>query len=110
MKKLLLALVAASCTFAFADTAVVETTKDTATSKTVTTETTTERTFDQNSMKCGSRTLKNGSKVSGCKMQPKEAGDDKHTVRFIDDNSGKHVKCEVNKKGNLVLAQCVSTD
>lgn len=109
MKKLLLALLATSVTFVYAETTVVETSKD-AKDTTTTTTTTTVHTFDQSQMKCGSRTLKDGSKVSGCKIQPKEAGDDKHTVRFIDDNSGKKVKCEVSKKGTLVLAQCVSTD
>jgi hypothetical protein len=106
MKQLLLALLAASVAIVYAETTVVETSKDTKD----TTTTTTVHTFDQSQMKCGSRKLKDSSKVSGCKIQPKEAGDDKHTVRFIDDNSGKKVKCEVSKKGTLVLAQCVSTD
>ncbi len=111
MKKLLITLLAISCTAAFADTTVIKTTDDNNKS---THQAGNNGPFDNNNMKCKNTKLTNGMKGSqlkrSCQMDPNQPGDDKNTIRFTDSNSGKHVRCETDKHGNLTVAKCTSVD
>ena len=104
MKKLLLALVAASISLSvFADevstTSVTETkSKET---KTVT--------FDSTKMKCKNHSITDGiNKDDVKKMRCKNYQDKKTDIVFIDDNSHKVVDCKVDQAGNVTLAKCSS--
>ena len=67
----------------------------------------TEVTFDKTQMKCGSRHIDDGMKVTDLKSC-KNFQDKKSYVVFHDDNSGKTVKCNVDKTGDLTVATCVT--
>jgi hypothetical protein len=110
MKKLLVALLAISCTVAFADTTVIKTTDDNKSTH----KAENNGPFNNNDMKCKNHKLTDGIKASQlkkeCKMEPNQSGDDKNTIRFTDENSGKHVKCETDQHGKVTVAKCMSVD
>jgi hypothetical protein len=68
----------------------------------------TEVTFDKTQMKCGDRHIDDGMKVTDLKSCKNFQNKDK-TVIFHDDNSGKMVECNVDKKTkDLTVATCVT--
>lgn len=68
----------------------------------------TEVTFDKNQIKCGDRHIDDGMKKDDLKGMCKNYQDKKSYIVFHDDNSGKTVKCNVDKTGNLTIATCVT--